>query len=389
METATHVDEKKRARVLVVDDEPLMQKLMARLLRSRGYDVILSGGDAETPAVIAKGGFDLVITDLHMPQLNGMNVLRMVRDKNPDLPVILVTAAPSTETAISAVKLRATAYLTKPIDSTKLADEVQQALAMAELSRVRREAHSLLTHEGTEERNTLNGNFDRALAALFMAYQPIVSCTESRAYGYEALVRSSEPTLPHPGALFGAAEKLKRAVDLGRVIRRKCVQPVLPDGVHLFVNLHADDLLDEELFDADTPFGKSARRIVLEITERAQLEGVKDAEERIGRLRGMGFRIAVDDIGAGYSGLNSFALLKPDIVKLDMALVRDIDHDPVRKRLAGAVISLCKDLGILVVSEGVETVAECNTLRELGTDLLQGYLFGRPGAPFPTPTFPE
>ena len=389
MEIATQVVSKKSGRVLVIDDEPLMQKLLARLLRSRGYEVSVSGGDSDTPGVIARGGFDLVITDLHMPQLNGMNVLRMVRDKDPDMPVILVTAAPSTETAISAVKLRATAYLTKPIDSTKLAEEVQQALALSELSRVRREAHSLLANDGAAERVTLNDNFDRALAALFMVYQPIVSYADRRAYGYEALVRSSEPTLPHPGALFGAAEKLRRSSDLGRVIRRKCVQPVLPEGAHLFVNLHADDLLDEELFDPNTAFSRSAQRIVLEITERAQLEGVKDAEERIRRLRSLGFRIAVDDIGAGYSGLNSFALLKPDIAKLDMALVRDIDTDPVKRRLAGAVISLCRDLGILVVSEGVETVAEFATLRELGSDLLQGYLFGRPGAPFPTPGFPE
>jgi EAL domain-containing protein (putative c-di-GMP-specific phosphodiesterase class I) len=389
METATHVEEKKRGCVLVIDDEPLMQKLLSRLLRSKGYEVLLSGGDSNTPQAIARGGYDLVITDLHMPQVNGMNVLRMVRELNPDLPVILVTAAPSTETAISAVKLRATAYLTKPIDSTKLADEVQQALALAELSRVRREAHSLLASGGAEENAALNESFDRALSALFMAYQPIVSWANRSAYGYEALVRSSEPSLPHPGALFGAAEKLKRGRELGRMIRSKCAQMSLPDGVNMFVNLHADDLLDEELFDPETAFSKAAQGIVLEITERAQLEGVKDAEGRIARLRALGFRIAVDDIGAGYSGLNSFALLKPDIVKLDMALVRDIDRDPVKRRLAGAVITLCRDLGILVVSEGVETVGECETLREIGSHLLQGYLFGRPAAVPAAPGFPE
>jgi EAL domain-containing protein (putative c-di-GMP-specific phosphodiesterase class I) len=130
-----------------------------------------------------------------------------------------------------------------------------------------------------------------------------------------------------------------------------------------------------------------AGRIVLEITERAQLEGVKDAGTRIERLRGLGFRIAVDDIGAGYSGLNSFALLKPDIVKLDMTLVRDIDRDPVKRRLASAVVNLCRDLNIATVGEGVETARERDTLLEIGCDLLQGYLFGRPGAPFVTPSF--
>jgi EAL domain-containing protein (putative c-di-GMP-specific phosphodiesterase class I) len=387
MESATQSAAGKQGRVLVIDDEPLMQKLMARLLRSRGYEVFVAGGDNETAAVIARGGYDLVITDLHMPQLNGVSVLRLVRDKDPDLPVILVTAAPTTETAISAVKLRATAYLTKPIDANKLADEVQQALALAELSRVRREAHAILSAHPPENHQALNAQFDGALDKLFLAYQPIVSWPERRAYGYEALVRSAEPSLGNPGALFGAAETLNRAQDLGRIIRRKVVEPPLADGVHLFVNLHADDLLDETLFDAGTSFSAMAPRIVLEITERAQLEGVKDVGSRIERLRGLGFRIAVDDIGAGYSGLNSFALLKPDIVKLDMTLVRDIHHDPVKRRLASAVVNLCRDLSISVVGEGVETIGERDVLLEIGCDLLQGYLFGRPGAPFQAPSF--
>jgi EAL domain-containing protein (putative c-di-GMP-specific phosphodiesterase class I) len=131
----------------------------------------------------------------------------------------------------------------------------------------------------------------------------------------------------------------------------------------------------------------AASRIVLEITERAHLDSVPDVETRINRLRAMGFRIAIDDIGAGYSGLNSFTMLRPDLVKLDMALVRDIDKDPVKRRLAGLLLQLCNDLGIAVVGEGVETPAERQTLLDLGCDLLQGYLFGRPAAPFVVPVF--
>ena len=102
--------------------------------------------------------------------------------------------------------------------------------------------------------------------------------------------------------------------------------------------------------------------MIIEITERAHLDTVPDAESRIGRLRAMGFRIAIDDIGAGYSGLNSFTMLRPDLVKLDMALVRGIDTDPVKRRLAGLLVQLCQDLGIAVVGECVETVAEREVL---------------------------
>jgi EAL domain-containing protein (putative c-di-GMP-specific phosphodiesterase class I) len=378
-----------KARVLVIDDEPMMRKLLARLLQKRGYEVVTAGDGSSqrTREVIERGSFDLVITDLHMPEINGMSVLRLVRERDPDLPVILVTAAPSTESAIGAVKLRATAYLTKPIDERCFEAEVQEALALGRLSRVRREAHVLLSSKVPEENSALNAQFDSALAKVFMAFQPIVSWGARGVFGYEALVRSSEPSLPHPGALFGAAERLGRSKDLGRTIRQRTTGIGMPPGSLMFLNLHADDLLDDDLFDPSTPLAKVAHDVVLEITERAQLDGIPDNARRIGDLRKLGFRIAVDDIGAGYSGLSSFALLKPDIVKLDMSLVRDIHRDPVKRRLAGLVIELCVDLGIQVIGEGVEVAGERDALVELGCDLLQGYLFGRPGAPFPTPAF--
>jgi EAL domain-containing protein (putative c-di-GMP-specific phosphodiesterase class I) len=173
------------------------------------------------------------------------------------------------------------------------------------------------------------------------------------------------------------------------MIRKRVVEP-LPQAephVSLFVNLHARELLDDTLFDRATGLAEAAPRVIIEITERAHLDTVPDAESRIGRLRAMGFRIAIDDIGAGYSGLNSFTMLRPDLVKLDMALVRGIDTDPVKRRLAGLLVQLCQDLGIGVVGECVETVAERETLTDLGCDLLQGWLFGRPSAPFLSPAF--
>jgi EAL domain-containing protein (putative c-di-GMP-specific phosphodiesterase class I) len=195
--------------------------------------------------------------------------------------------------------------------------------------------------------------------------------------------------MPHPGVIFDAAEQLDRIVDLGRNIRAKCPTPMREAevGAALFVNLHTRDLLDEALFDPSTELAKWASRVVLEITERAAIDDVKDIAERIARLRQMGFRIAIDDIGAGYSGLNSFATIHPDLVKLDITLVRNIDSDPMRRRLVSMLVDLCGDMNIAVVAEGVETTQERDALVELGLDLFQGYLFARPAAPFAVPTF--
>lgn len=380
-----------RTRLLVIDDDQLMRKLLARVLTSKGYDVTLAQDGAHARELIATQTFDLVLTDVHMPKVDGIAVLRQIREQDPDLPVILFTASPSAETAIGALQLRATAYLTKPIDPARLLDEVEKALKMHELARVRRQAHELVQSGAPADkaRAQAASQFDRALDGLFMLYQPIVRWSDRRVFGYEALVRSTESSLPLPGTLFDAAERLQRWDDLGRRIRRRSVEPLAdtaPDFA-LFLNLHARELLDETLYDRSSTLAANASRVVLEITERAHLDTVPDVGTRIERLRAMGFRIAIDDIGAGYSGLNSFTMLRPDLVKLDMALVRGIDHDPVKRRLAALLTQLCDDLHISVIGEGVETAAERQTLLGLGCDLLQGFLFGRPAAPFSMPSF--
>jgi len=122
--------------------------------------------------------------------------------------------------------------------------------------------------------------------------------------------------------------------------------------------------------------------VVLEVTERASLEGV-DVRSQLATLRRLGFRVALDDLGAGYAGLSSFAQLLPEVVKFDMSLVSGIDRDPTKQRLVHTMKGLCDELGIQVVAEGVETAAERDVLVGLGCDLLQGYSFAKPGAPFP------
>jgi EAL domain-containing protein (putative c-di-GMP-specific phosphodiesterase class I) len=146
----------------------------------------------------------------------------------------------------------------------------------------------------------------------------------------------------------------------------------------LFLNLHPRDLEDETLYAEDAPLSALAPRVVLEITERASLSHVKDVRGRVAALRKLGFRIALDDLGAGYAGLTSFAQLDPDVVKLDMSLVRGSDTEPTKQAILSTFVNLCRDLNMMVVAEGIETAQERDTLASLGCTIFQGYLFGRP-----------
>jgi EAL domain-containing protein (putative c-di-GMP-specific phosphodiesterase class I) len=223
------------------------------------------------------------------------------------------------------------------------------------------------------------------MSTLWMAYQPILDAQTGRAYGHEALLRSDEPSLPHPGAVLEAAERLGRLDELGRTIRARAAAPLLEraDAGMLFVNLHVTDLADPSLLDPNSPLAQIAERVVLEVTERSSLDEVKDARTRVSSLREMGSRIAVDDLGAGYAGLTSFALLEPEFVKLDMSLIRDVDQSSTKQKVIRSMAALCNDMGMKVVAEGVETAQERDALIEIGCDLLQGFFFARPGRPFP------
>jgi EAL domain-containing protein (putative c-di-GMP-specific phosphodiesterase class I) len=217
-----------------------------------------------------------------------------------------------------------------------------------------------------------------------MAYQPIVNWRTRSVVAYEALVRTNEPELPNPGALFSIAERLGRVLELGRAIRESIAATILERGppVDVYVNLHPQELKDESLYDPDAPLSKFAPRIVLEITEREALDESGDARGCAERLRKLGYRIAVDDLGAGYAGLNSFARLSPDIAKIDMSLIRNLHQEGVKRSLVRSITSLCRELGVKVIAEGIETPEECVAAAELGCDVLQGFLFGKPAAPF-------
>lgn len=219
-----------------------------------------------------------------------------------------------------------------------------------------------------------------------MAFQPIVSASEKRIIGYEALMRSRSQVLPHPGAILEAAERLNRLPDLGRHIRFLCAQEIAKtsdDNLLFFINLHPRDLLDEDLYEEDTPLAKHAHRIVFEVTERTSLELISDMSDRLSLLKRIGYRLAVDDLGAGYAGLCSIASLMPHVIKLDMSLVRNIDQSTIQQNIVRAVINLAASISVQIIAEGVETPAERQTLINQGCDLLQGYLLAKPGLPFP------
>jgi EAL domain-containing protein (putative c-di-GMP-specific phosphodiesterase class I) len=373
--------------ILLVDDEPSIARAYARTLGVAGFSVVTATDGVQAAAAARDKNFDVIVSDITMPEMNGLELLRAVREHDLDVPFVLMTGGPAVDSAVRAVEYGALRYLIKPVDPAELEEVIARAVRLHQMAKIKREALEMFRLEGKHlgDRASLEARFARALETLWIAYQPIVSWSRRAAFAYEALVRNEEPTLRSPPDLFEAAERLGRLQDLGRIVRDRVAHTLdtMPVAALLFINLHAMELDDDSLITADAPLSRHASRVVLEVTERAPLEKIRDVTARVAQLRGLGYRIAIDDLGAGYAGLTSFAHLEPEVVKVDMSLIRGIDRSPMKQKLLGSIIGLCRDLGIEIIAEGIETIDERDALVRLGGDLCQGYLFARPDKPWP------
>ncbi len=230
------------------------------------------------------------------------------------------------------------------------------------------------------QRDAAVARIDAALRrqSFHMAFQPIFEIDAPRPCGFEALCRFESDPYRSPDKWFDEARQVDRAIELELCVIAAALKtlPVLPPHITLSVNASPATVTSGRLADAfaDHPL----ERIVVEVTEHAIID---DYDGLIRELRLLAFRgvsIAIDDVGAGYSGLSHILKLRPDIIKLDLALIRSVDTDMARQSLVKAMVHFADQTAARVIAEGVETRDELAKLRDLGVHRCQGYLLGKP-----------
>jgi EAL domain-containing protein (putative c-di-GMP-specific phosphodiesterase class I) len=228
--------------------------------------------------------------------------------------------------------------------------------------------------------------------AIRAVFQPIIDLADGRIVGFEALSRFDGGDSLSVDGWFEMANRAGMCFELEVACMSAIVGAMarsweLPGYISL--NVSPKTLME---YDFDLLPDRTAQGgWVLEITEHTEVNDYPVLARRVQELQARGFRIAIDDAGAGYSSLRHVLRLSPDIVKLDVSLTRDIDRMRRHQLLASAIISFCRETGMALIAEGIETVGERNTLVQLGVPFGQGYLFGRPSpaAPRPVPSDPR
>ncbi len=217
---------------------------------------------------------------------------------------------------------------------------------------------------------------ERALQVLF---QPILNLQSGGVVGVEALARFERPPVRPPDEWFLEAASVGLGIDLEITALTLALEHLhrLPVGLYMALNVSAEALMSARLREilADVP----AERVVLELTEHNPIDDYPEIVASIQDLRSSGVRLAVDDAGAGIASLRHVLDLQPEIIKLDIGLIRGIDTDPARQALAAALLMFARETyQSSIVAEGIETLGELEVLRRLGCPLGQGFLLGRP-----------
>lgn len=381
--------------VMVVDDSSANVKLLQRLLRNAGVATVDGFTDPAAALARCKESLpDVLLLDLHMPGLDGFGIMDALRSSLPAeafMPILVLTADDDAVVKQRALSAGAKDFLTKPFDAIEVVLRVRNLLETKDLyTRLQRhnarlqaelDAQRAAERRQAEILRQSERRIEQVLSKnlLSMVFQPIVSLVDGRLVGVEALARFDiEPRRP-PNEWFAEANAVGRGVELELFAVDRALAQLgdLTFGAYMSVNASPVTAIAPELATIVSSF--PANRIVLELTEHTQVGDYEALVAALAGSRSEGVRIAADDTGAGYSGLQHLLRLRPNVVKLDIALTRHIDKDPARRALASALVTFAGEIGAVLVAEGVESVEELRALRALGVAAAQGYRVARPG----------
>lgn len=248
------------------------------------------------------------------------------------------------------------------------------------------EVRSLAQWRAVQDGEFLAGILDRG--DLVTHFQPIWDLRANERLGWECLTRGlEEGDLVSPGRLFDAARASGMTFPLDRLARQTALRTARSQGLpgHLFINFLPTAIYDPVFcLRTTTQLARDLdidpSRIVFEVVESERVVDGAQLRKIADYYRREGFKMALDDVGSGYASLNTLVDLHPDVVKVDIGIVRDLPTSPAKQAVFEALRSLCRDLDILLLAEGVETEAESVWVRDHGADLAQGFWWGRPEA---------
>jgi EAL domain-containing protein (putative c-di-GMP-specific phosphodiesterase class I)/ActR/RegA family two-component response regulator len=372
-------------RVLLLDDEPAVLGVLADYLAAPGLEIVTCREIEAAEAILEHHRFDVVVTDLRVSELGGLEGIRLIRYVSthfPETTVLAMSGYVNDDVHALGRAVGAAAVLEKPIDLRRLRRFVHGENGLPPSDK-----------EAVVSEVDLLDDF-LATGAISALLQPIVDIDVGTkgsrlvAHGWESLARAPVGTpLRNPEILFAYASRKERLFETDLL----CIRAALEEakrlglrGARLFINTQPRSMTNPEfatvVTDLVTDAGFKNEEIVFELTEQQTIVNPKAFASTLGKLRGKGFQIALDDYGVGFANLRLVQDLRPEYLKLSGYFCRDIHLDPFKQLIVRSTGEMCRTLGIPIILESVETEAELEVVRSLGIPYGQGYYFARPAS---------
>ena len=365
--------------VLIVDNEPAVAQLLTILLGSHGYTTrVVSTGTQALQST--SSDIDLILLDMTLPDFKGIEVCQQLKSNSQtrEIPVIIISGSHNKSDQIESLYLGADDYLTKPFEPEELFARMDVILRR----------HNLSSQEtyNTQQQGIVS-ELRRIIdeQAINVCFQPIYFLKPMRLMGLEMLSRPQTNTLmANPEIFFKFALKYGVYYEVEMIGWNKgikAVSDVFDGRQKLFLNCDPYLVECEKFKDVKKMFshyGMPSNEVFLEITERSAVIAYDIFFERLAEFRYDGFKIAMDDVGAGYSSLEAIVEIKPEVIKLDRHIISGVCGDPFKKSIVKLIVSFCRENNIICVAEGIENRCEFDTLVELGVEGGQGYYLCRP-----------
>jgi EAL domain-containing protein (putative c-di-GMP-specific phosphodiesterase class I)/AmiR/NasT family two-component response regulator len=379
-------------RVLIADDDERNRETLTEIVeRSEALELVGIAKDADEAIMVALIRHpDVALLDVRMPGGGGPHAAREIRSGSPGTRIVALSAFGDDRSIDEMLASGATSYLTKDASFDDIVDAIVRSvdgdalLSSAAANHVVAELGARLEreHGQAEGRRDKRERIRRLLEGgegMTMVYQPIVSLKTGVVMGVEALARFAPPPQRTPDRWFAEAVDLGLGTELQLLAVGRALPALdqLPDDVYVSVNVDPTTASSPGL--AEILGRWPAERIVVELTEHAPASDYPSLREALDTFRRSGIRMAVDDAGAGFASLRHILELSPDMIKLDISIVRDIDKDASQRALASALVAFAREIDTELIAEGVETAEEAFALDLLGIRLIQGFYVARPG----------
>ncbi|MFH1190399.1 MAG: EAL domain-containing response regulator [Candidatus Omnitrophota bacterium] len=366
--------------ILMIDDEVDFLATTQFLLEGVHYKVITASSPEEglRKALLNP---DLILLDVNMPGMDGLTVCKRLKENKATshIPIIILTLNNTTMEKVTAFDFGVVDYIGKQFPFEEMLVRIRAALR----DRSHRESE-----ESAEIKNKKISDLKELIEKrdLQTFFQPIVFLKTGATIGYEALARGPKGTsFEDPSELFVFAAEVNMFNELDALSRNLSVKRAkfLKRGELLFLN--ADPSITGTSVFKNLEFLKDSNitpaQVCIEITERTFVKNFPILSMNLREMRSRGVSVAIDDVGEGYSSLNAIAELKPEFIKIDISIIRNMGKDNVKQNLVRLVAGLAKNINSRLIGEGIETRDEYDTLLSLGVEYGQGYYFMKPFSP--------